>query len=87
MKKISTILNVNHSDLISSKIESILKKYSIIKITSINKEFDPKLHEALLEQNSNKFKKGRIIEEYESGYSYHDKIIRHAKVIVSKGKK
>ena len=36
--------------------------------------------------NFRTFKKGKIMEEYEKGYKYHDKIIRHAKVVVSKGK-
>lgn len=72
--------------MINSKIENILSKYSISKIDSIDKEFDPSYHEALLQQESDK-EEGKIIEEYEKGYLYHDKIIRHAKVVVSKGKK
>ena len=74
------------TQLIHSKIEKILEKYSIIKIKSLEEDFDPTLHEALLEQESDSVEKGKIIEEYESGYKYHDKIIRHAKVVVSKGK-
>ena len=74
------------TQLIHSKIEKILEKYSIIKIKSLGENFDPTLHEALLEQESNAIEEGKIIEEYESGYKYHDKIIRHAKVVVSKGK-
>jgi len=73
-------------NMIDSKILTILSKYSIKKIDSINKEFNPISHEALLQKESSK-DKGRIIEEYEKGYIYHDKIIRHAKVVVSKGKK
>ena len=53
---------------------------------SLDVDFDPNLHEALLEQNSDSFNKGKIMNEYEKGYKYHDKIIRHAKVVVSKGK-
>jgi len=74
------------TQLIHSKIEKILGKYSIIKIKSLEEDFDPTLHEALLEQESDNIEKGKIIDEYESGYKYHDKIIRHAKVVVSKGK-
>ena len=73
-------------ELINSKIENTLKKYSITKIKSLGEKFDPTLHEALTEQNSNKVKEGKIMEEYECGYMYHDRVIRHAKVVVSKGK-
>ena len=72
--------------MINSKIENILSKYSITKINSLDKEFNPSYHEALLQQESDQ-KEGTIIEEYEKGYQYHDKIIRHAKVVVSKGNK
>ena len=73
-------------NMIDSKIKNILSKYSIKKIISINEEFDPNFHEALLQQESDE-KEGKIIEEYEKGYIYHDKIVRHAKVVVSKGNK
>ena len=72
--------------MIKSKIESVLSKHSIKSFKSLDTNFDPNLHEALLEQNSDSFKKGKIMEEYEKGYKYHDKVIRHAKVVVSKGK-
>ena len=72
--------------MINSKIGSILSKYKISKIDSLDKEFNPSYHEALLQQESDK-EVGIIIEEYEKGYLYDDKIIRHAKVVVSKGKK
>ena len=72
--------------MISSKIESVLTKHSIQRFESLDTNFDPNLHEALLEVNSNTFKKGKIMKEYEKGYMYHDKIVRHAKVVVSKGK-
>ena len=73
-------------NMIDSKVKAILSKYSIKTFQSVNKDFDPNFHEALLESESKEIKKGKIIEEYEKGYLYHDKIIRHAKVVVSKGK-
>ena len=73
-------------ELINSKIGNVLKKYSIIKIKSLGEKFNPTLHEALIEQNSDEIEEGKIMEEYESGYMYHDRVIRHAKVVVSKGK-
>ena len=49
---------------------------------SLNKEFDIEFHEALMTKPSKK-KSNIVVEEFEKGYKYHDKIIRHAKVIVS----
>ena len=73
-------------ELINSKIKKILKKHSIVQLDSVGIDFDPTLHEALMEQNSDEVQEGKVIEEYESAYKYHDRVIRHAKVVVSKGK-
>ena len=67
-----------------NKQEIFLLDYSTVPLQY--EDFDPTLHEALLEESSEKIDQCKIIEEYESGYTYHDKIIRHAKVVVSKGK-
>ena len=40
-------------------------------------------HEALMQQPSAEFPSNTVIEEVESGYLYKDKVIKHAKVIVS----
>ena len=40
-------------NMISSKMKTILSKYSIKAFESINKDFDPNFHEALLEIESN----------------------------------
>lgn len=73
-------------NMIKSKTANILELESIYSFNSVNEIFDPICHEALLDQNSDTIDKGRIIEEYEKGYKYREKIIRHAKVVVSKGK-
>ena len=45
-----------------------------------------KLHEALMQEESDQ-EEGIVIEEFQKGYSLNGKVIRHAKVKVSKGKK
>ena len=64
---------------------NFLSKNSITKIDALKQGFNPVYHEALLQQESTA-EEGKVIEEYEKGYLYHDKIIRHSKVVVSKGK-
>ncbi len=72
-------------NMINSKVQNFLSKNSITKIEALKKDFNPVYHEALLQQES-MAEEGKVIEEYEKGYLYHDKIIRHSKVVVSKGK-
>ena len=45
---------------------------------------DPDLHDAMLTKSDKKFKNDTVLEVYEKGYTYREKVIRHAKVIVNK---
>ena len=67
-----------------NKLYKILSDHKIEKFSSIDEIFDPEFHDALLTQKSKK-NKNTIIEEYETGYKYDNKVIKHAKVVVSKG--
>ena len=69
-------------NMIIEKIIYSLNDIGVKTFDSLDKEFDIELHEALMTKKS-KLKSNTIIEEYEKGYKYHDKVIRHAKVIVS----
>ena len=79
------ILNEGIS-MVEVKFIKILSDYNVEKFDSIGQDFDPDLHEAIMSQSS-KEKENIIIEEFEKGYKIEDKIIRHSKVIVSKGTK
>jgi molecular chaperone GrpE len=73
--------------IIRSQIEDILKKRGLTKI-EINPgdEFDPATAEAMLEVES-EHPAGSIVEVAESGYRLHERVLRPARVIVSKGPK
>jgi len=63
----------------------ILDKQSIQSIESSGAIFDPRLHEAIAYIPSDE-DEGIILEEVSRGYLMNDKVIRCAKVVVSKGK-
>ena len=69
--------------LIVNKLDKILIDLGIEAFNSIGEEFDPDRHEALMSEKS-KEKENVITKEFEKGYVYNDKILRHAKVVVSK---
>ena len=69
--------------LIVNKLDKILIDLGIEAFDSIGEEFDPDRHEALMSEKS-KEKENVITKEFEKGYVYNDKILRHAKVVVSK---
>jgi molecular chaperone GrpE len=70
-------------ELITSKLDKTLIDLGIQVFDSIGDDFDPDRHEALMSEVSDKGE-NVIIREFEKGYMYNDKILRHAKVIVSK---
>ena len=72
--------------MIKNKLEKMLEEHGIVNFDSIGEVFDPNLHEALMNQETEDEKDGVILNEFEKGYKYHDKILRHAKVVVSKAK-
>lgn len=69
--------------LIINKLDKVLEENAITPFHSVNEIFDPEIHEALMSEDSDK-DEGVILKEFEKGYKYHEKIIRHAKVVVSK---
>lgn len=60
-----------------------LSRQGIKKMACVDQPFDPNLHQAILEQPSDK-PAGTILIEAEAGYVYHDRVLRPAKVIVAK---
>ena len=70
---------------IEKQFQSILNNMGIQKYHVAGKKFDPESAEAMMSVESDK-PEGTIIEELEPGYKMNDKIIRYARVKVSKGK-
>ncbi len=68
---------------IENQFEEILNQSGLIRIESIGAEFNPELHEAVQEVESEK-KTGTITEEILAGYKYNNVILRPAKVKVAK---
>ena len=68
-------------NLVIDKFNNVLENNNIVAYESKGKAFNPDLHEALMTKKV-KNKKNIIVDVYQSGYKYHDIVIRHAKVIV-----
>jgi len=64
---------------------AIIQRYGITPIESLLKKFNPAEHEAISHIPSD-YDEGTVIDEVSHGYRMHEKVIRFAKVAVSKGK-
>lgn len=63
-----------------------LEKFEVKAIESVGEPFDPTKQEALTMEASDTVPANHVLNEYEKGYYYKDRLIRAAKVIVSSGK-
>ena len=70
-------------ELIVAKLDRTLEDQGIVPFDSVGQDFNAELHEALMSEESDKGE-NVILREFEKGYNYNDKILRHAKVVVSK---
>uniref|UniRef100_A0A832DFY8 Protein GrpE n=1 Tax=Ignavibacterium album TaxID=591197 RepID=A0A832DFY8_9BACT len=69
--------------LIYNKLIKVLDEQGVKKIEAVGKPFDVHFHEALMQKADNSVPAHTVLEELEKGYVYKDKVIRHAKVVVS----
>ena len=69
--------------LVYDKLMKILDDQGVKKIDSVGKPFDVHYHEALMQKKDDKAEPHTVLEELEKGYLYKDRVIRHAKVVVS----
>ena len=71
--------------LIYTQMKDLLDKYQVQPIEVVGKPFDPLLHEALMQIESEEYDEGIVALEMTRGYRIGDRVLRHSKVGVSRG--
>ena len=72
-------------ELIFDKFKTVFDRNGVEIIDPIGEDFDPELHEAMMHAPHDDYEEGKISQVYQKGYKLGDTMVRHAKVIVSKG--
>lgn len=71
-------------ELISQKFQKVLAQEGLEKIEPVGEAFDTDFHEAVaLVPAPSEEQKGKVLDCVQTGYKLHDKVIRHAKVVVA----
>lgn len=71
--------------MIGDEITKLLGSYGVVEIEAEGKEFDPKLHEAIMQMPAEtEEQKDTVKQVFQKGYKMGDKVIRPARVIVNK---
>lgn len=71
-------------DLTSRELLSVFERHGIKKISPIGEKFNHDQHEALFEVPTLDAKPGMVVQVIEEGFTIHDRLLRAAKVGVSK---
>lgn len=66
-----------------SEFKRVFDKYNIKRIFPIDEDFDPALHQAISQVESDK-NTGTVVEVLQAGYSLNDRVIKPALVVVAK---
>lgn len=66
-------------------LRNTLEKFGLKPVDGVGQPFDPNLHEALVMEASQTVPPNTILQEYQKGYMFKDRLLRAAKVVVSKG--
>jgi molecular chaperone GrpE len=69
--------------LVYEKLQKLLNEQGVKKMLTKGEPFNVDYHDALMQRKDNSVPPHTVLEEVEAGYLYRDKVIRHAKVIVS----
>ena len=70
--------------MVQKEFTTILEKNGVKKIDSLNNKFDHNFHQAITEIEKNDVEEGIVIQEIQTGYTMHDRLLRPAMVGVSK---
>lgn len=70
--------------LIHEKVGQLLKDLSIEPIKSVGADFDPNLHEAMMQVEDDNAAPGEIVGEIEKGYILGDLLVRASRVLVAR---
>jgi len=71
-------------ELVYKQLRDVLEKFDIKSFDSWGEPFDPAKHDALMQVERDDVPENVVVQVMNEGYLYHDKVLRHAKVGVSK---
>lgn len=71
-------------EMVHKQFRDVLEKFGITPFKAEGESFDPAMHEAMIQVETGDVPENMVVQVFQDGYRYHEKILRHAKVGVSK---
>ena len=69
-------------DKVYKQMLTELDAIGVKPIEALGKEFDPDLHNAVMQVESEEYEPGTVAQELQKGYTYKDNVVRHSMVAV-----
>jgi molecular chaperone GrpE len=68
--------------LVQNQLNGCLEKQGVERIEATGRDFDPNVHEAMLQVESPDHEHNQVVQEFEKGYLLHGRLLRPSKVSV-----
>lgn len=72
-------------ELTEKELHTILENQGVRRVTSLGQAFDPNLHNAIQEVEDVSIPSGTVVQVFQEAYMMHDRLLRPAMVVVSRG--
>lgn len=73
---------VEGMNMVYKQLIAELEKLEVKPIEAVGCEFNPELHNAVMQVESEEYSSGIIAQELQKGYTYRDSVVRHSMVAV-----
>jgi molecular chaperone GrpE len=71
-------------ELTLKQFQSVLTQHGVAKVKTVGEKFDPRFHEVMFQEETDKFPDETVLEELQSGYILHERVLRPALVKTAK---
>lgn len=71
-------------ELIHQQMIELLRKRGVKSVDAVGADFDPRYHQAVVQESSADHREGEVMEEFARGYMLGDRLLRPAMVKVAK---
>ncbi len=72
-------------EMTAKELGGALAQYGVKRMEAMDRPFDPNLHQAMQEMDQPDVPAGTVVQVYQTGYTIHDRLLRPAMVVVSRG--
>ena len=70
-------------EMVLKQTEDIFAKIGVTQIEAVGQQFNPEFHNAVMHVDDDSFEDNTVVEEFQKGYIYKDKVIRYSMVKVA----